>query len=140
MWKDCVTASDLESRKWYEQTQMPPGGVEQRSRQRALLAGLLHVQATDPRRGELLASIEGSALCALRHDANPTAIAEARRALRIPLRLERVSDEQFDQLLRSAYEGGAGTLAMAGGGLEENADLEHLAQQTFTLVGLGCDR
>jgi carboxypeptidase Taq len=50
--------------EWDELTQMPPGGVEQRSRQRALLAGLLHAQATDPRRGELIAAIEGSPLCA----------------------------------------------------------------------------
>jgi general secretion pathway protein E len=70
-----------------------------------------------------------TAVCALRRDANPTAIAEARRALRLPLKLERVSDEEFDQLLRTAYESGAGALAMAGGDLTENADLEHLAQE-----------
>jgi general secretion pathway protein E len=69
------------------------------------------------------------AICALRHDANPGAIAEARRALRVPLKLERVSDEEFDRLLRTAYEGSAGALAMAGGDLTENADLEHLAQE-----------
>jgi general secretion pathway protein E len=50
------------------------------------------------------------ALCALRRDANPTAIAEARRTLRLPLKLERVSDEEF-------------------GDLTDNADLEHLAQE-----------
>jgi general secretion pathway protein E len=70
-----------------------------------------------------------AAVCALRHDVNPSAIAEARRALRLPLKLERVSDAEFDLLLRAAYESGAGELAMAGGDLTENADLEHLAQE-----------
>jgi general secretion pathway protein E len=69
------------------------------------------------------------ALCALRSDANPSAIAEARRMLRLPLKLERVSDEAFDSLLRVVYEGGAGSLAMAGDDLTDSADLEHLAQE-----------
>src|SRR5690606_6870832 len=68
-------------------------------------------------------------LCAVRPDANPAAIGEARRVLRVPLKLERVSEEDFDQLLRVVYEGGAGSLAMAGGELTDNADLEHLAQE-----------
>ncbi|MGZ8392743.1 MAG: carboxypeptidase M32, partial [Gemmatimonadales bacterium] len=41
--------------EWDEETYMPPGGVENRSEQRALLAGLLHERGTDPRVGELLA-------------------------------------------------------------------------------------
>ena len=57
---------------------------------------------------------DGAALCALRHDASPTAVAEARRVLRAPLLLERVSDEDFDRLLRVTYEGGA-SLQMVGG-------------------------
>ncbi len=73
--------------------------------------------------------VDGTAHCALRADANPAAITEARRALRLPLKLTRVSDEDFDQILRQVYESGAGTLAMAGGELAENADLEHLAQE-----------
>jgi general secretion pathway protein E len=70
-----------------------------------------------------------AALCALRRDANPSAIAEARRMLRLPLKLERVSDEEFDSLLRVVYESGAGSLAMAGDDLTDSADLEHLAQE-----------
>ncbi len=73
--------------------------------------------------------VDGVALCAVRADANPAAVAEARRALRLPLKLTRVSDEDFDRLLRLVYESGAGTLAMAGGDLTDNADLEHLAQE-----------
>jgi general secretion pathway protein E len=73
--------------------------------------------------------VDGVAVCALRPDANPAAVAEARRALHTPLRLVRVSDEEFEQLLRQVYESGAGTLALAGGELTDNADLEHLAQE-----------
>ena len=39
---------------------MPPGGVEHRGEQLALLAGLLHERGTDPRLGDLLAAVEGS--------------------------------------------------------------------------------
>ena len=38
---------------------MPPGGVENRSEQLALVAGLLHERGTDPRLGELLAARGG---------------------------------------------------------------------------------
>ena len=38
---------------------MPPGGVENRSEQLALVAGLLHERGTDPRLGELLAARRG---------------------------------------------------------------------------------
>jgi carboxypeptidase Taq len=50
--------------EWDEETYMPPGGVESRSEQLALVAGLLHDRGTDPRLGELLAAIEGSDLLA----------------------------------------------------------------------------
>jgi general secretion pathway protein E len=70
---------------------------------------------------------DGVAHCAVRSNATPSAVVETRRLLRIPLSLERVGDEEFERLLQAAYEGGAGTLAAAGGGLEENADLANLA-------------
>lgn len=46
--------------EWDGDTCMPPGGVENRSEQLALVAGLLHERATDPRVGDLLGDIEGS--------------------------------------------------------------------------------
>src|SRR5215212_995917 len=46
---------------WDEQTYMPAGGIEHRSRQLALLAGLHHEKATDPRIGDLLGELAGSA-------------------------------------------------------------------------------
>jgi general secretion pathway protein E len=71
--------------------------------------------------------VDGVARCALRGDATPVAVAEARRALRVPLTLERVPDEEFDRLLQATYEAGAGSLQMVGG-LEGDTDLAHLAQ------------
>ena len=49
---------------WDEETYMPAGGVENRSEQLALVAGLLHERGTDPRLGELLAAVERSDLLA----------------------------------------------------------------------------
>ena len=45
---------------WDEQTYMPAGGADHRGAQMALLAGLHHERATDPRVGELLAIVEQS--------------------------------------------------------------------------------
>jgi carboxypeptidase Taq len=50
--------------EWDEETYMPPGGVENRSEQLALVAGLLHERGTDPRFGELLDAVEGSDMLA----------------------------------------------------------------------------
>ena len=44
---------------WDEQTYMPPGGSAHRGEQMALLAGLHHERATDPRLGELLGGRRG---------------------------------------------------------------------------------
>jgi general secretion pathway protein E len=69
------------------------------------------------------------ARCALRADASAAAVAETRRVLRLPLQLERVTDEEFDRLLRLAYEGGSGASLQMVGGLEDTTDLAHLAQE-----------
>src|SRR5437764_3930662 len=47
---------------WDEQTYMPRGGAEHRGNQMALLAGLHHEKATDPRIGALLDAVDGSDL------------------------------------------------------------------------------
>lgn len=47
---------------WDEQTYMPRGGAEHRAAQLALLAGLTHERAIDPRFGELLSIVETSDL------------------------------------------------------------------------------
>ncbi|MEO6080346.1 MAG: type II secretion system ATPase GspE [Steroidobacteraceae bacterium] len=71
--------------------------------------------------------VEGVAMCALRRDAAASAVAEARRMLRIPLQLERVADDEFDRLLRVTYEGGGASLEMVSG-IEGDTDLAYLAQ------------
>jgi carboxypeptidase Taq len=47
---------------WDELTYMPAGGAANRAEQMALLAGLQHERASDPRIGELLAAVEASEL------------------------------------------------------------------------------
>ncbi len=47
---------------WDERTYMPRGGAAHRSEQHALLAGMVHERATDPKVGELLSQVEGSDL------------------------------------------------------------------------------
>jgi general secretion pathway protein E len=71
--------------------------------------------------------VEGIADCACRENATPLAIAEVRRYMRVPLKLERVHEAEFDTLLRLAYEGGSYTM-QAVEGLDETTDLAHLAQ------------
>ncbi|NBX41682.1 MAG: hypothetical protein EBR15_09785, partial [Gammaproteobacteria bacterium] len=54
------------------------------------------------RHGVLVQSVSGGAAHGvMRADVAPTALAEARRHLRLPLRLSQVSDDAFDALLRS---------------------------------------
>ena len=77
--------------EWDEETYMPPGGVENRSEQLALIAGLLHEHGTDPRIGDLLAEVEGSDL--LGEPMSPVAVnvrvlrREYDRSIRMPRRL-----------------------------------------------------
>src|SRR6185295_17209239 len=77
--------------EWDEETYMPAGGVENRSEQLALVAGLLHDRGTDPRLGELLDALEGSEL--LDDPAAPAAVnvravrREYDRFVRLPRRL-----------------------------------------------------
>jgi len=72
--------------------------------------------------------VEGRAHCVFRAGASPLAVAEVRRFLRLPVTIERASDEDFDKLLQAAYEGGSSDAMNAAGGLEETTDLAFLAQ------------
>src|SRR5580658_472148 len=49
---------------WDEETYLPRAGVGHRAEQLALLAGMVHDRAADPRVGDLLAAVEGSSLVA----------------------------------------------------------------------------
>ena len=70
---------------------------------------------------------EGIAECVYRPGAAPLAVAEVRRYLGIPIRLEKVEETTFDSLLRQAYEAGNDAM-QAAEGVEESTDLAHLAQ------------
>ena len=74
-----VLASCSALLEWDEQTYMPRGGASHRGDQMALLAGLHHERATDPRLGELLALVEGSNLVADRDTPPAVNIRELRR-------------------------------------------------------------
>jgi len=81
------------------------------------------------RHGVVVLGIEsGVADCAYRTPASPVALAEARRYLRLPVKLTAVDSDQFDQLLRKTYESGNGE-AMQQIGLDDTTDLAHLAQE-----------
>jgi general secretion pathway protein E len=58
----------------------------------------------------------------------PQALAEVRRFVGVPLKLERVSVEAFDSMLRIAYEAGSGAAMQMLEGLDDNTDLAHLAE------------
>jgi carboxypeptidase Taq len=89
--EESLLASCTDLLAWDEETYMPSQGAAHRGEQMALLAGMLHDRAADPRRGELLAIIEGSALVADPESPESANIREIRRAYdratRLPRRL-----------------------------------------------------
>ena len=79
------------------------------------------------RHGVIVKSVSnGVADCAIRASASPLALAEVRRFMRLPLKVERVDESSFDLMLRAAYEAGSGTRE-AVEGLDDTTDLAHLA-------------
>ncbi len=80
------------------------------------------------RHGILVRNVtDGFAQCAYRPSATPLALAEVRRFLRVPMKLERVDEGAFDEMLRLAYEAGSNAM-QAVEGFEDTTDLAHLAQ------------
>jgi general secretion pathway protein E len=81
------------------------------------------------RHGVLIQRIDETGVDAVyRAGAQPASVAEVRRVLGKPLQLRRVDSEAFDQLLRQQYEGGANTAMQMVGGMDDDTDLAHLAQ------------
>ena len=72
--------------------------------------------------------LDGRARVIVRDGANPLGVAEVRRHLGVPLRLEEVSEETFESLLQTAYEGGSNAAAEAAEGLEGDTDLSHIVE------------
>jgi len=81
------------------------------------------------RHGVLVQSVgETFAEVVFRIGALPSAVAEVRRFIGKPLTLRSVDTEAFDQLLRARYEAGPNAAQQMMGGLDDEADLAHLAQ------------
>jgi carboxypeptidase Taq len=80
---------------WDEQTYMPRGGAAHRGSQMALLAGLHHERATDPRIGDLLATVEGSSLIGDPVSAETANVRELRRGYARRTRLPRALVEEL---------------------------------------------
>ncbi|MEY4760458.1 MAG: hypothetical protein RLZZ200_314 [Pseudomonadota bacterium] len=81
------------------------------------------------RHGVVLRAMEGDmAIIACRGTVTPQALAEVARLLRAPIRVERVSDADFDRLLREGYESDRGGLDMVEG-FEGSTNLAQFAQE-----------
>ena len=84
-------ASCAQLLQWDAEINMPKGGVGHRGEQMALIAGLVHERATDPRYGELLSTVEESALARDPESSHFVNVRELRRDFdretRLPRRL-----------------------------------------------------
>ncbi len=82
------------------------------------------------RHGVLVRRIaDGHAETIYRQGASPSSVAEVRRFLGLPLKLERVEPEAFDALLRQTYESGSNAAMQMVEGFDGTTDLAHLAQE-----------
>lgn len=89
---------------WDEETYMPHSGVEHRSRQLALLTGLLHERLTHPRLGELLDLLEGSDLVREPHTVEAVNVRWLRRQFRRQSRLPRRLVEELARVTTLAQK------------------------------------
>jgi carboxypeptidase Taq len=80
---------------WDEQTYMPRRGADHRGSQMALLAGLYHERATDPRIGEVLSNVEGSALISDPESVAAANVRELRRTYERRVRLPKTLVEEL---------------------------------------------
>jgi hypothetical protein len=81
------------------------------------------------RHGVLVRGVsDGTADTVCRPGVTPQSLAEVRRFVGVPLKLQRVSVEAFDSMLRIAYEAGSGAAMQMLEGLDDNTDLAHLAE------------
>jgi len=82
------------------------------------------------RHGVLIRELRSdSADVVYRNGTSPISLAEARRFAGVPLKLSRVSDEVFDALLQESYEQGSHNAMQMVDGLNEDIDLESVAQE-----------
>src|SRR6266849_892247 len=93
--EEALLASCATVLEWDEDTYMPRAGVQHRGNQLALLAGLHHQKATDPRVGELLGELESSALV---NDPSSPASVNTRELRRVYDRLTRLPRRLIEEL------------------------------------------
>lgn len=84
--------------EWDEDTIMPAGGVEHRSQQRSLIAGIEHDRWRDPKIGELLSIVESSAL--MQDPLSPAAV-NVREWRRLARRNEKLDRTLVEELART---------------------------------------
>lgn len=84
--------------EWDEDTIMPAGGIEHRSQQRALIAGIEHERWRDPKIGELLSIAEASAL--MDDPLSPEAV-NVREWRRLARRNEKLDRTLVEELART---------------------------------------
>ena len=102
--EETLLTSCVELLSWDEETYLPRAGVAHRGDQLALLAGLLHERAADPRVGDLLATIEGSALLSDPDSPPAVNVREFRRIYRRSIRLPRSLVEELARLTSFAQQ------------------------------------
>ena len=89
---------------WDEEVAMPRGGVENRSEQRALIAGLIHDRGTEPDYDDLLASVEGSPLVSDADSPQAVNVRELRRDYDRERRIPRRLVEEFARVTALASQ------------------------------------
>jgi carboxypeptidase Taq len=111
--EETLLDSSISLLEWDQETCMPAGGSRNRSEQLALLAGLLHDRATDPRIGELLDALEGSSLVADPDSPAAVNVREIRRIYQREGKLPRALVEEVARTTSLAHRAWAPARASA---------------------------
>ena len=101
---ETLLSSCLDLLEWDEEVNMPRNGVGHRAEQRALLAGLVHDRATDPRYEELLATVDGSELLSDPDSAPAVNVREMRRAFERERRMPRRLVEEWARVTATSQQ------------------------------------
>ena len=99
-----VLTSSLAMLQWDAEICMPRAGVKHRGDQMALLAGLVHERATDPRFGELLSRAEASLSAADPESPEAVNLRHLRRDFDRETRLPRQLVEEMARVSASASQ------------------------------------
>src|SRR4051812_40169941 len=101
---ESTLGSCLDLLEWDEEVCMPPSGVAHRAEQRALLAGLVHDRASDPRYEEWLTTVEDCALVSDPESAAAVNVREMKRSFERERRLPRRLVEEWARVTALAQQ------------------------------------